>query len=50
VNARFLRVYAAILLSRALSLEVGAVGGEIKRNCAARLDCFFDSVDFVDAD
>jgi hypothetical protein len=31
-------------------IQVGAVGGEIKRNCAARLDCFFDSVDFVDAD
>jgi hypothetical protein len=31
-------------------IQVGAVGGEIKRNCVARLDCFLDSVDFVDAD
>jgi hypothetical protein len=31
-------------------IQVGAVGGEIERNCSARLDCFFDSIDFVDAD
>ena len=31
-------------------IQIGAVRREIKRNCAARLDGFFDSIDFVNAD
>ena len=31
-------------------IKVGAIGGEVNRNCTASLDGFFDSIDFMNAD